>query len=236
MNSQKAVGMPKVKKATEPVRTSTRILSAAMKEFCAKGFAGARMEGIAKRAGVSKQLILHHFKSKENLYNEVHNLLRSPSFQSLEMEDFLSGSPTDLLADRFLRRTKSLDYQRFLTWEAAGVRNRPLPRERDRKNNIELRSQSIRLLQDAGHLPADMDYRMLHQAVVALASYPLAFTEITRLITGKNCTDSKFQKEWAAFLRQLGALLSSRTRPRAVRRNPAKRIGSEERARTLKTK
>jgi AcrR family transcriptional regulator len=203
------------KKPREPVRTSTRILNAATREFCAKGFAGARMEGIAKRAGVSKQLILHHFKSKENLYNEVHNLLRSPAFQSLELEDYLSSPPSELLADRFLRRTESLEYQRFLTWEAAGVRNRPLPGEKDRQHHVDLRSRSIRLLQEAGHLPADMDYKMLHLAVVALASYPLSFTEITRLIAGRNCTDPKFQEDWAKFLRQLGQVLTTTARPRA---------------------
>ncbi len=200
-----------MKKSQEPVRTSTRILKAATKEFCDKGYAGARMEGIAKRAGVSKQLVLHHFKSKENLYNEVHNLLRSPAFQSLELADYLSVSPSDLLADRFIRRSKSLDYQRFLTWEAAGVRNKPLPGERARKQNVDLRSRSIKLLQSAGHLPADMDHRMIHLAVVALASYPLSFTEITRLITGRSCTDPKFQQDWVKFLRQLGLFLSSKS-------------------------
>lgn len=47
------------------------ILEAAKKEFAEKGFDGARMESIAKRAGVNKALLHYHYTNKENLYREV---------------------------------------------------------------------------------------------------------------------------------------------------------------------
>lgn len=44
------------------------ILTAARAEFSAKGLTGARVNEIAARAGVNKQLIYYYFGSKEDLY------------------------------------------------------------------------------------------------------------------------------------------------------------------------
>lgn len=47
------------------------ILNAAKKEFAQRGYSGARMSSIAKRAGVNQALIHYYFSSKEKLYQEV---------------------------------------------------------------------------------------------------------------------------------------------------------------------
>ncbi|WP_349236880.1 TetR/AcrR family transcriptional regulator [Devosia sp. 1635] len=47
------------------------LLRAASKEFATKGLEGARVDQIAKKAGVNKQLVYHHFSSKEALYQAV---------------------------------------------------------------------------------------------------------------------------------------------------------------------
>jgi TetR/AcrR family transcriptional regulator len=44
------------------------ILAAARHEFAAKGLAGARVNEIAERSGVNKQLIYYYFGNKEGLY------------------------------------------------------------------------------------------------------------------------------------------------------------------------
>ncbi len=44
-----------------------RILDAAAREFAASGFDGARVDEIARKAGVNKALIYYYFKSKEEL-------------------------------------------------------------------------------------------------------------------------------------------------------------------------
>ena len=54
-----------------PERSRARILAAALEEFAAKGYAGARVDAIAQRAGLNKQLISHHFGGKEGLYRAV---------------------------------------------------------------------------------------------------------------------------------------------------------------------
>src|SRR5438046_3204946 len=52
-----------------PARVSAdRILAAAAGEFAARGFAGARVDHIARRARVNKAMIYYYFRSKEALY------------------------------------------------------------------------------------------------------------------------------------------------------------------------
>src|SRR5262245_10723502 len=47
------------------------ILEAALDEFSARGFAGARLEDVAKRAGVAKGTIYLYFADKEALFQEL---------------------------------------------------------------------------------------------------------------------------------------------------------------------
>ncbi len=58
-----------------PLRASPdRILAAAAVEFAQRGFGGARVDRIARRARVNKAMLYYHFKSKDALYRA---LLRS---------------------------------------------------------------------------------------------------------------------------------------------------------------
>lgn len=52
----------------DPEATQAALLTAAIAEFAEKGFSGARVDEIAARAGVNKQLVYHHFGNKDDLY------------------------------------------------------------------------------------------------------------------------------------------------------------------------
>src|SRR5471032_1136225 len=55
-----------------PARVSPdRILAAAALEFAERGFAGARVDRIARRAKVNKAMLYYHFKSKQGLYRTL---------------------------------------------------------------------------------------------------------------------------------------------------------------------
>ncbi|MBB3730376.1 TetR/AcrR family transcriptional regulator [Nonomuraea dietziae] len=56
---------------SKAARTRERILDAALDEFSAKGYSGARTAAIAKRAGVNVQLISYYFGGKEGLLEEL---------------------------------------------------------------------------------------------------------------------------------------------------------------------
>ncbi|MDH4262630.1 MAG: TetR/AcrR family transcriptional regulator [Spirochaetia bacterium] len=51
--------------------TKLKILFSAKKEFALHGFAGARMDAIAKQTGVNKAMLHYYFGSKEQLYKDV---------------------------------------------------------------------------------------------------------------------------------------------------------------------
>lgn len=48
-----------------------RIVAAARDEFARRGFAGARVEQIVRRAGVNKQLLFYYYHSKRGLFQAV---------------------------------------------------------------------------------------------------------------------------------------------------------------------
>jgi TetR/AcrR family transcriptional regulator len=55
----------------DPAATQKKLLTAARREFAGRGLAGARVDDIAERAGVNKQLVYHYFGDKDALYLAV---------------------------------------------------------------------------------------------------------------------------------------------------------------------
>jgi AcrR family transcriptional regulator len=65
-------GAPPRRGATrDPERTSAAILAASIKEFTEKGYEGARIDNIARRADINKRMLYHYFGNKEALYVAV---------------------------------------------------------------------------------------------------------------------------------------------------------------------
>lgn len=72
-----------------PTRTRMKIIEAATAEFSEKGYGGARVDQIVKRASISKNLLYHYFKSKEDLFVRVleHNYSLLRAYQNeLQLE------------------------------------------------------------------------------------------------------------------------------------------------------
>ncbi len=85
--------MPRVAKVSP-----ARILSVAALEFAERGYAGARVDRIAKRAHVNKAMLYYHFGSKQGLYR---TLLRG-TFEkiALMLQEIAArgAAPSDALA------------------------------------------------------------------------------------------------------------------------------------------
>src|SRR6187455_3729116 len=60
------------------------ILAAALDEFSSRGFEAARLEDVARRAGVAKGTIYLYFRDKENLFQELVRAELSPVVLALE--------------------------------------------------------------------------------------------------------------------------------------------------------
>lgn len=89
MPSRRAAA-PSSRSEVEHNGARTSILSAARSEFAAKGLTGARVNVIAARAGVNKQLIYYYFGSKDDLYRAaleaVYTEIRTQE-RSLNLDD-----------------------------------------------------------------------------------------------------------------------------------------------------
>jgi AcrR family transcriptional regulator len=59
------------RRRARPADSRHRILQAAAVEFAARGFAGAGIDRIARRARLNKAMIYYHFASKQALYREI---------------------------------------------------------------------------------------------------------------------------------------------------------------------
>ena len=96
-------------------RTREKILAAALAEFSARGFAGARVDMIARRARVNKRMLYYCFGAKQDLYREI---LRR---KIAERSEWLESTPDDfagVLAHIYLFGGTDMDFVRLMEWEA----------------------------------------------------------------------------------------------------------------------
>lgn len=194
-----------------PKRSRERILAAALREFAAKGFAGARVDFIARRAAINKRMLYHYFGNKENLFREV---LRLKMAERQAWADNLSGDPAESLAFWFDAACRDRDWVRLLEWEALQEADGKLIDEKQRQAATARGVERIRQRQARGQISTAFDPRHVMLAMRSLTMFPAAFPQLTRLIMGRSFSDPQFQKERAAFLKQFAAAF----RPASSRR------------------
>ncbi|MDH2428288.1 TetR/AcrR family transcriptional regulator [Sphaerisporangium sp. TRM90804] len=97
-------------------RTRQKILDAAMVEFGAKGYSGARTAGIAARAGVNQQLIAYYFGGKQGLLDELRRRW-SARQETLVPPEATFAESLQAYLDVTLDH---LDWARLVVWQALG--------------------------------------------------------------------------------------------------------------------
>lgn len=164
--------------AWDTERTQALLLRSAIAEFSARGFAGARVDGIARGAGVNKERIYQYFGNKEGLFNAV--LLSELS--ELMAEAPLEGVGPDAVADFAARLYDSYatrpELARLLAWE--GLERGDAVAEQER-----LRSCQAKV--DAMHqaLPSCTrdEAAQLLLCVLALVTSRWTLVQLTHLVT-----------------------------------------------------
>jgi AcrR family transcriptional regulator len=170
----------------DPDRTRTRILEAARVEFAAVGGAGARVDRIAAAAGVNKRMIYHYFGSKEGLYAALLDAWLGQAHEALTAGQAVGSVDRDLV--------------RLLMWEALESGNRPVVREAERTAGWR---SLVTAWAGARPAPRGEDastaaHRAL--ATLALALFPVAFPQLTRMIAGVSAGDAGYHALRAALL------------------------------------
>lgn len=193
-------------------RTRELVLEGAMAEFTAKGFAGARIDAVAERAGVNVRSIYQHFESKAALFDAVlGDSVRHRHEHLVEAMSGLfdgSGDPATLFP---LFRGVLADnpgWVRLMAWKEL---SEDLDADVDdffaSDDRRRLYRDEIALLDaghDRGHLPDGLDSDLLVLALTALAAFPWFVRPLTMLLTGQRPESPEFLTRYDAFLHALG--------------------------------
>ncbi|ALG15063.1 TetR/AcrR family transcriptional regulator [Kibdelosporangium phytohabitans] len=151
-------------------RTRERILAAAVAEFGAKGYSGARTASIAERAGVNQQLISYHFGGKQGLLDELRGRWATSGTATVPPDATFEESFATHL-DAVLDQP---DWARLVIWQALG--DDPGNQDKlDQEQRERLRQgvERIRQRQRDGELADDVDPEF-----ALLLSYMLAFAPL----------------------------------------------------------
>jgi AcrR family transcriptional regulator len=101
--ARKAAPRDKATRADKSALRRDAILAAALEEFSARGYAAARLEDVAQRAGVGKGTIYLHFRDKETLFQELVTTMLVPFIANIE-----AAPPADLPIRLVLERLLDL--------------------------------------------------------------------------------------------------------------------------------
>ena len=199
----------------DAARTREMVLAGALAEFTAKGFAGARIDAVAERAGVNVRAIYQHFEGKAALFDAVvGDSVHRRHEQLLTDMAGLFDVPDGLAEVLPLFRRVLGDHPgwvRLMAWKelsedpdagaadiASGADRQPLYR------------REIALLDAArerGQIPAALDSDLLLIALTALASFPWFVRPLTLLVTEQSPESPEFLARWDAFLLAVGRAL-----------------------------
>lgn len=188
----------------DPDRTRTRILAAALQEFAAHGFAGARVDVIARQAKVNKRMLYHYFSDKGGLFRAVLRQKiadRTAKFGAQARDHKIFSAAVFW----FEQNCTDADWVRLLAWESLQAKADKVLDEPERRHAARHAISQIRRDQAAGRLRRDADAAHLLLAKVSLSMFPFALPQVARLITGRSPDDAKFQRDYARFLETISA-------------------------------
>ncbi|MGY0059220.1 TetR/AcrR family transcriptional regulator [Streptomyces sp. LZ34] len=171
-------------------RSRRLLLDAAMDEFAEKGFAGARVQDIADRAGLNKQLISYYFGGKEGLYRELHQ-------QWLRREETIIDPdlPLDELIVRYLDEAFADPRPtRLILWNGlTGGALEPDPED----------LSGLRRRQADGELAEDLDPAAAMLLFISMVSAPTAMPDLVRQLFGVDPDSPEFREHYTEQLRRI---------------------------------
>lgn len=154
-------------------RTRTNIMQAAIREFCDKGFAGARVDTIAAEAGCNKGMIYQYYESKEHLYELViaHEYRLLSNVEAEVIQQYRNPMELiDAIVDRYFDfLLKTPDFVKIIMWEnlneARSVKGNPAM-EDVKAPIIECVRQAVRKGREDGDFREDVNSKMVVFAMI----------------------------------------------------------------------
>ena len=185
----------------DSARSRERILAAALREFSEHGLAGARVDRIARRARINKRMLYSYFGAKNELYREV--MRRRFALRADQLDRATYTTPEDCITYWFNFGCSDRVWVRLMEWEALDARASRMIARTQRKRCYDRGVEQFAEFQRKRLLPSDLDPTFLLLFNMALTTFPLAFPQLTQLVTGGAPEDSRFQARWNAFVRTM---------------------------------
>lgn len=186
--------------------TATReaILEAAIEEFIERGYAGVRMEHVAKRAGYNKALVYRWFKNRNTLFREA---LKRRFSRRAGLLERLPETLSEILRWWSKQTVADPNFMRMILREALDIKGgEPVHRE-FRRDNYRRQVEMVKSFQTKRYVSKEFDVEMLFIALLSVVTVTSALPQIVHLATGLRPESKAFQKRWAAFLDMFAAHL-----------------------------
>lgn len=180
--------------------TRERIVQAALEEFGAKGYAGARTAAIAARAGVNAQLITYHFGGKRGLLDELR--ARWDDLQAALVP--LDAPFEEVIAAYFEATLTRPNWARLMLWRALGDETGDEEeRAAQQRAAVHEGVQRIARRQESGTITRALAPEFILTVVYALTFAPLALPEVVRGAFGVDPLSPAYRERCLAQLRAL---------------------------------
>ena len=192
--------------ASKDRSTATRnaILEAAVEEFIERGFAGVRMEHVAKRAGYNKALVYRWFTDRETLFREA---LKRRFSQRAGLLDKLPQTLPEIFRWWSQQAASDPNFMRMILREALELREKEPVHAEFRREYYRRQIEKLKSFQMKKRIGAEFDPEMLFLALLSVVTLTSALPQIVQLATGLRPEDKKFQRRWKAFLDTFAAHL-----------------------------
>ncbi len=166
-------------------RSRAALLDAAEVEFAEKGLAGARVEAIATRAGLNKQLISYYFGGKAGLYDAI-----LERWYARERDFDTPGTTLPELVLRYFDVGRdSVHLQRLFLRESLAQDPADVAYEPDNDD-----TSGMRRRQRAGEIAPDLDPAFVMLFLQALVVAPVVFPGEVKRLTGLDPASEEFQE------------------------------------------
>ena len=192
----------------DPERTRKLILEAATVEFGAHGYAGARIGGIAARAGVNVQLISYYFGGKAGLHRAV-----SEQWQLRQREIVPPDTPWPEQLRRYaMEALNNPEGVRLLAWNGLQYAGRNAdsgddPDPASRAVSLTDGVAGLRALQVDGRLSAEIDPACLLVMLMASAMATVTLPHVIEGVCGVDPASPEFVEHFADQVAVLGRLI-----------------------------
>lgn len=184
-------------------RTKRKLLDAALSEFAANGYEGARVGAIAARAGVNKQLISYYFGGKEGLY-------RAMEREWLDDERDQAGPdvpPGEVMRWYLHDSLRDPRIGRLALWQALAE---DLPEE-ESQEDADRELAQMRERQERGEIAADLDPAAVQIAMMGMTFAPIVFRRTAKRLFGIDIDDPEFETRYGDTLSRILARLAEET-------------------------